>query len=82
MFWFHEIPAAIGHAGEVVVEYRQRFQTLDKAVGIVVEDHALIQQTLGIEDSLQFLHHLVGLVTPLVFHEGRHVTACAVLCLQ
>ena len=82
VLWFHEIVAAIGHAVEVVVEDGQRLQALDEAVGIVVEDHPLVEQTLWVEDGLQLLHGLVSLVAPLVFHEGRHVTACAVFCLQ
>ena len=74
--------AAVGHALEVEVEHGQRLQTLDEAVGIVVEDDALVQKAFWIEDGFQFLHHLIGLVAPLVLHERSHVTASAVLGLQ
>ena len=36
---------AIGHAVEIVVKHRQRFEALNEAVGIIVEDNALVQQT-------------------------------------
>ena len=74
--------SAIGDTVEIEVEHRQWFQALDETVRIVVEDDALIQQTFRIEDRLQFLHRLVGILTPLVFHEGRHITTCSVLGLQ
>ena len=73
---------AIRHTVEIVVEHWQWLQALDEAVGIVVEDDATVQQTVGVEDFLQFLHHLVSLVAPFIFHERCHVATCAVLGLQ
>ena len=73
---------SVGHAVEVEVEHRQRLQTLDEAVGVVVEDHTLVQQSLGIEDGLQLTHGLVGLVLPFVLHKRCHVATCAVFGLQ
>ena len=73
---------AIGHAREVVVEHGQGLQALDEALRIVVEDDSLVQQPVGVENLLQFLHHLVGLLAPLIPDEGCHVTARAVLSLQ
>ena len=72
----------VRHTLEVVVEYGQRLQTLDEAVWIVVEDHTLVQQSLWVEDGLQLLHRLIGLLAPLIFHEWCHIAACAVLGLQ
>ena len=78
----HEIMASVRHLVKVEIEHGQRFQTFDEAVRIVVKDNALVQQALRVEDSLQLLHHLIGLVTPLILHEGRHIAACAVFGLQ
>ena len=72
----------IRHACEVEVEHRQGLQTLDEAVRIIVEDDALIQQSLWIEDSLQLFHHLIGRLAPLVFHKRCHIATCTVLSLQ
>ena len=74
--------AAVGHAVEVVVEHGQRLQALDEAVGVVVKDDTLVQQTVGVEDGLELFHHLVGLLAPLIRNEGSHIAACAVLSLQ
>ena len=73
---------AIRYSVEIVVQYRQWLQTLDEALRIIIEDNTLIQQALRIEDGFQLLHHLVGLILPLVFHEWCHVTARAMLSLQ
>ena len=73
---------AVGHAAEVEVEHGQRLQAFDEAVGVVVEDDTLVQQSFRVEDGLQLLHGLVGLVAPFVFHERCHVASCAMLCLQ
>ena len=77
----------IVHLGGIVelhlhLEFRQGFEALDKAEGIVVEDTAAVEQVLGIEDGLQLLHHLIGLLAPFVFHERRHVATRAVLGFQ
>ena len=78
----HEVVTAVGNRIEVVVENGQRFETLDETVGIVVEDDTAVQQAFGIEDILQFLHHLVGLVAPLVLHKRSHIATRAVFGLQ
>ena len=78
----HQVVTTVRHTLEVVVEHGQRLQTLDEAVGIVVEDHTLVQQSLGVENLFQFLHRLVGFVAPLVLHEGGHVPSGAVFGLQ
>ena len=80
--WIHQVVTAVGHFVEVVVEHRQWLQALDEAFRVVIEDHTLVQQSVGVEDGLQLLHGLVGLVAPFVLHEGSHVAASAVLCLQ
>ena len=77
-----EVGAAVGHAVEVVVEHGQRFKALDEALGVVVEDHALVEQSVGVEDGLELLHGLIGLVAPLILHEGSHIAASAVLGLE
>ena len=74
--------AAIRYSVEVVVQYRQWLQTLDEALWIIIEDHTLVQQALRIEDSFQLLHHLVGLLLPLVLYKRCHVTTRAMLSLQ
>ena len=73
---------AIRHTLEVVVEHRQRLQTLDETVRIIVEDDTLVQQSFGVEDGLQFLHYLISLLPPFVFHERCHIAARTMLCLQ
>ena len=78
----HQIVAAVGHFVEMIVQNRQWLQALDETIRVVVEDHALVQQSVGIEDGLQLLHRLIGLVAPFVFHEGSHVAACTMLGLQ
>ena len=78
----HQVVSAIRHTLEVVIQLWQRLQALDKAVGIVVEYHTLVQQSVRVENSLQLLHHLVGLLTPLVLHKRCHVATCTVLGLQ
>ena len=78
----HEIVTAVGDTVEIVVEDGQGFEALDITVGVVVEDDTLIQQAFRIKNVLQFLHHLVSLVAPLIFHKRSHITACAVLGLQ
>ena len=78
----HQITTAIRYALEIIVEHGQWFQALDETLGIVVEDNALVQQTVGVEDGLQLLHHLISLVTPFVFHKRRHVATCTMLSLE
>ena len=74
--------AAIGHAGKVEIKNRQRLEALDVAIGIIVEDNALVQQSIGIEDSLELLHGLVGLIAPLVLNKRSHISTRTVLGLQ
>ena len=80
--WIHQVVTAVGHFVEVVAEHRQWLQALDETFRVVIEDHALVQQSVGIEDGLQLLHRLVGLVAPFVFHEGSHVASCTMFGLQ
>ena len=78
----HQIVAAVGHFVEMVVQHGQRLQALDETFRVVVEDHALVQQSVGIEDGLQFLHRLIGLVAPFVSYEGSHVATSTMFGLQ
>ena len=78
----HEVVTAVGDCIEVEIEDGQGFEALDITVGVVVEDDTLIQQAFRIKNVLQFLHHLVSLVAPLIFHKRSHITACAVFGLQ
>ena len=55
---------------------------LDVAFGVVVEYHSRVEQAVGVEELFHGLHHGIGVVAPLVAHEGSHVTARAVLGLQ
>ena len=73
---------AIRHTFKIEVEYRQRLQTLDEALGVIVENHALIQQAFRIEYRLQFLHYLIGRLAPLIFHKRCHIATCTMLSLQ
>ena len=49
---------------------------------VVVEDHAGIEQVLGIEQPLDAAHQVGGLPPPFHFDEGRHVAPGAVLGLE
>ena len=61
---------------------RQRLQRLEVHLGVVVEQHARVEDAVGVEQALHALHHGVGLVAPLVAHEGRDVAPGAVLGLE
>ena len=78
----HEILSAIGNTCEVIVEHRQRFQALYETVWVIVEDYPLIQQSVRIKDWFQFLHCLIGLVTPFVLYKRCHIPSRTMLCLQ
>ena len=58
------------------------FRSLRWASRVVVQDHARVQDAVGIEERLHPLHERVGLVAPFLAHEGRHVAARAVLGLE
>ena len=72
----------IRHLVVIEIEHRQRFQALDEAVWVVVEDDTPIQQSVGVEDGLQFLHHLISLLTPLILHKRCHVPTRSMFSLQ
>ena len=55
---------------------------LDVTLGIIVEDDAGVEQTIGVEQLFHSLHHGKRIVAPLVAHERCHVAARAVLSLQ
>ena len=72
----------IRYAVKVVVQHRQWLETLDEALWVIVEDDALVQQAIRVEYGLQFLHRLVSLLAPLIFHKGSHVAARSMLSFQ
>ena len=74
--------ASVGNTVEIEVEHGQRLEVLDEALGVVVEDNTLVEQALRVEDFLQFAHHLVSLLAPLIFHKRSHVAAGTMLSLQ
>ena len=78
----HQIVSSIRHTVEVEIQHWQWFQTLDKAIGIIVEDDALVQQAMGVEDGLEFFHHFIGLLAPFILHKRSHIPACSVFSLQ
>ena len=58
------------------------FQMLQVTLFVFVEDDAWVQDAFGVQQGLDALHDAEGLLSPLVFHKGGHVAACAVLRLQ
>ena len=51
-------------------------------LGVVVEDHAGIEDAVGVEQVLDAPHHGIGPLAPLVAHERGHVSARPVLRLE
>src|SRR5581483_7846315 len=47
-----------------------------------IENHARIQQILGIDQVLKPLHCSIGFTAPFRFNEGSHIAACAMFCLE
>ena len=79
---FIDLPVGLRRIGVARREHRQGLEILEVAVRVVVEDHARIQDTLGVEDGLHPLHRGKRLGPPFVFHERRHVASGAVFGLQ
>ena len=52
------------------------------ALGVVVDDHAWVEEGPGIHQGLELGHDGLGLGAPLGLHEGGHVAARAVLGLE
>ena len=57
-------------------------EILDVDLGIVIEQHARIEQSFGVEDRLDPMHQRISLGAPFRFHEGRDRAASAMLGLE
>ena len=64
------------------LEFGQRLEVLNEALGVIVEDDAGIEQVLRVENLLQLAHGGKGFLAPLILDKGRHVAARAVLGLE
>ncbi|MNO82540.1 hypothetical protein D3C76_738190 [compost metagenome] len=49
---------------------------------VIAEHYVRVEDAGGVEQALELPHQLVGILAPLQFDEGRHVTASAVLGLE
>ena len=67
---------------DVFVGKRKRFEVLDEAFGVVIEDDSRVEDAVGVEYPLYLLHYLVSLVAPFMAHKGSHVAARSMFCLE
>ena len=73
---------AIGDGIVVEREHGEWLEAFDEARRVVVEDDSLVEQVVGVEDVLEFLHHLIRFLSPFIFHERCHIATCSMLRLQ
>ena len=71
-----------GRTGFVDRNQRQRFEVLDVALRVIIEDNARIEQPFRVEQLLDCLHGFKSCLSPFIFHEGGHVTSGAMFCFQ
>ena len=66
----------------VFVGQRKWFKRFHEAIGVVVENHARVENVLWVEQVFHFLHHRKRFWSPLFFHEWSHISTCAMFCLE
>jgi len=60
----------------------QGLEIFEMPLRIAVEQHAGVEDVLGVEQAFDALHDGVGLAAPLQLHKGRNVAASAVFRLE
>ena len=78
----HLAETALDAAVHQGMDLRERLQMGDVGRGVLVEDHAGVEDVLGVEERLHVLHQLVGGIAPFPANERRHVASGAVLGLE
>ena len=74
--------AALDALVDLLLDFGQRLEVLEVRVGIVVDEHAGVEQPFGIDQRLHAHHDLERRAAPLGLDERRHVPSGAVLGLQ
>ena len=64
------------------IDPRHGLEVLDVDLGVLVQDHAGVEQPRGVEQGLDAVHQPIRLAAPFELHIGRDVAAGAVLRLE